>query len=118
MTKYKLTLGSLDLKDGINTYEFDRAEIESDYFTFLDDFFEKQNAHVKVVFFRNEEANKVGSYENEHTDFFITSCDIEATTYYLDFISKHKELGNNFFFFCFSTYKEAFEYCIDLKEGM
>ena len=109
----KITFSDEKQAGDIPTYEFNKEELFDGYKNNLQDLLELRNGKVIVCF----QSWRDVPYESEHIDFFITNDDIQAWVY----LEKTKDdVGSDFDFnfFCFENYEEAFNYCIDLKEGL
>ena len=110
----KITISQSNQAGDIPTYGFSKEEIQSDYFTFLEDILEKSDDVVFVCFQSWNDAE----YENEHQSILITHKDEDAIEFFFLQILNIRCEDINFNFFCFENYEEAFKYCIDLKEGL
>jgi DNA gyrase/topoisomerase IV subunit A len=73
------------------------------------------NDKVFVSFLSDLEAKRNDDFSEEHKAFLISSCVVETVNYLFDQSDLQKSFSFNCF--CFENYYEAFNYCIDLKDG-
>lgn len=111
----KITTSDSDQAGDIPTYEISKQDILGEFQLAIHEFLDLRNGSVIVCFqsWKNAE-----DYKDEHKDFFITNDDVEAITYFENYIKDVFDEHIDFNFFCFNKYEEAFKYCILLKEGL
>jgi hypothetical protein len=109
----ELTLCDKILKGDVPKYEFKTTR---EALCFMQKWLSKKNVEESVfVCFYNPSPEDGLSYRDEHSAILVTHCidDIDnMVNEYFDC------LCNSFAIFEFGSYKEAFKYCIDLKEGV
>jgi len=116
----KLTFSFTNQAGDIPTYEFSKEEIRDEKFTFITEQLDLCEDKVFVCFnsFKDEGKNPSEDYRLKYQDFFITQNTDEAELYFYYYQENCKDEDLNFNFFCFKTFKKAFKYCMDLKEGL
>ena len=110
----KIMLSDSNIAGDIPRYEMKKKDVLGDSQCVIDEFLDLRNGIVIVCF---QSWTNAEEHKNEHKDFFVTNDDIEAITYFKNYIADMFCEDIQFNFFCFDKYKEAFQYCIDLKEG-
>lgn len=117
----KLTFSFTNQAGDIPTYEFTKEEIRDNHFTFIGDQLDLSDDKVFVCFpsFKGYGFNPSEDYQKEHPSFFITNNSDDAEIYFYNYQENFGDYESMIFnFFCFETYKDAFKYCISLKEGL
>ena len=108
-----LILSPKDWTGDVPVLKFDNgSDIESHLWSFL--FSVNFENSVVAVFF---ELHEIKDYRNEHESLLVTT----NPNHVMNFVEEQtfrKFTVKSISVFEFSTYKEAFEYCIDLKEGL
>jgi hypothetical protein len=98
----------------IPTFEITKEEILDDYFTKVDDLLEYRNGKVIVCF----QSWTNGEFQDAVQSIYITQNEEDATEYFFKYIELMECKEIDFNFFCFNTFEEAFNYCLNLKEGL
>ncbi len=108
----KITLSFSNTAGDIPTYQFTKFQLDNS--TFLEEQLNLSNDKVFVCFqsWKNE------IYELQNHTFLITSSIEDAILWYEDYIENINCNNIDFNFFGFESFEEAFEYCMDLKEGL
>jgi hypothetical protein len=93
----------------ITTFELDNTNIFEDLFRLSED-------KVFVGF----ESVSGAKYENEHPTIMVTSKTDDLLTWFYGIIINpiYRDDVTEFNFFAFQDFEEAFNYCLELKEGL
>ena len=110
----KITISTSNQAGDIPTYEFTKNEIQDRYFVLIEEQLELSEDKVFVCF----QSWKDCEIEDENPSFFISKDLFDVANYFKNHIKIINAQDINFNFFCFESYKEAFLYSIDLKEGL
>jgi hypothetical protein len=127
----KITISTSNQAGDIPTYEFTKKELLNKFFTTIQEQLELSEDKVFVAFpsfeLNFEDYKQMLDDQNNHTinsyfkllnpSFFVSSNIDDILFFYYDYISRQDCETINFNFFCFKTFTEAFNYCIDLKDG-
>ena len=114
----KITMSFSNQAGDIPVYSFDVSEILKPDFCLIQDNLDTCDDSVFVCFPVDKISLQNEDYKFVHNDFFITNCSEEAYIYFENFVTLYnKSEAFDFCFFCFQSYQEAFEYCLELKEG-
>jgi hypothetical protein len=117
----KLTFSFSNQAGDIPTYEFTKEEIRDEHFLFISEQLELSDDKVFVCFpsFKGQGVDYSEDYKKQHLSFYITNDTDDVEIYFFNYQENYGDYESmNFNFFGFKTYEDAFEYCIDLKEGL
>ncbi len=107
-------LSDSDMAGNIPRFEIKKEDILGEFQCAIHEFLDLRNGDIIVCFQSWKNAQE---HNNEHQNFLITNDDIDAITYFENYIKDVLCEDIDFNFFCFEKYREAFEYCTLLKEG-
>lgn len=110
----KIRLSDSNMAGDIPSYEIKKEDILGEFQCAVHEFLDLSNGRVIVCF---QSWTNAEEHNDEHKEFFITNNDIDAISYFENYIKDVLCEDIDFNFFCFEKYREAFEYCISLKEG-
>lgn len=108
----KITLCDKDLIGDIKSYEFEK---ESNYLDFFYDWIKKKNFNESVFVCFPSWQNV--EYRDIHNSILVSANWDDITAFTEDYIFSNYSV-DSYSIFEFSSYEEAFKYCIDLKEGV
>ena len=117
----KLTLCDKNFKGTIPTYDFpnlQQSEHANEAQLLVYHWLENKN-FFKSVFVCFESVNGFDGEElrNENPTILVSHCWDDITAYCDSVLSRNTDYDFTFCIFEFESYKDAFQYCIDLKEG-
>lgn len=119
--KVTLTISDKRLIGEMNRYHFDnivKSEYVSEAQEIFDHWFEKVDLKTTVlVCFENFGGLKDSELRDEQRTFLVSHFEDDITEYVEQLLGGNRNYDIDLAVFAFSSYKEAFEYCIDLKES-
>lgn len=107
-----ITLCNKELIEGIETHQFDD---KNEGFSFVYDWLQTKDFDKSVFVCFDTWADE---FRDHHTAIMVSHSWDVITDMIDNYFDVHNWKGLYFSIFEFATYKEAFDFCIDLREGL